>query len=42
VANKLHHFEFIEQLCNDYETVCVGHMLEALYPWCHLENLLLL
>jgi len=35
-------FEFIEQLCNDYETAYVGHMLEALCPLCPFENLLLL
>ena len=33
---------FIVQLYNDYETVCVGHMLEALCPLCPFENLLLL
>jgi len=33
---------FIVQPCNDYETVCVVHMLEALCPLCPVENLLLL
>ena len=36
------HFMFIEQLFNDHETVCVGHILEALCFLCPFENLLLL
>jgi len=36
------HFGFIEELCNDFATVCVGHMLDALCPLCPFENLLLL
>ena len=39
---NLVYFVFIVQLCNDYETVCVGHMLEALCPLCPFGNLLLL
>ena len=41
VCINLVHFVFIEQLCNDYETVCVGHVLEALCPLCPVGNLLL-
>jgi len=36
------YFVFIVQPYNEYETVCVGHMLEALFPLCPVENLLLL
>jgi len=36
------HIHRFLQPYNDYETVCFGHMLEALCPLCPVENLLLL